>query len=87
LERGLHALGACGKSRHDGRSIDAYAAGVGRPKQSVRNEVQAAEVYLVAKKPLTAFSICTIHPPDRDPRRPALAVAGAGRGAAGSVST
>jgi hypothetical protein len=51
----LHALGACDKGRHNGRSIDAYATAVGRPKQSVRNEVQAAEVYLETKKTIDDF--------------------------------
>jgi protein gp37/ParB-like chromosome segregation protein Spo0J len=44
LEKGLHALGATQKGKH-GRSVNAYAAEVGRPRQSVEVEIHAAEVY------------------------------------------
>ncbi|MBB5329992.1 DUF5131 family protein [Tunturiibacter gelidoferens] len=51
LERGIHALGATEKGKHNGRSISAYAEQVGRPEKSVNNEVLAARV---ASSPLMA---------------------------------
>jgi ParB/RepB/Spo0J family partition protein len=44
LEHGLHALRMTEKGKH-GKSISAYAEAVGRPRQSVQQEVHAAEVY------------------------------------------
>ena len=43
LERGMHAL-----RRPDGMDVKAYAESVGKPRESVRNEVYAAEVASVA---------------------------------------
>jgi len=44
LERGIHALGATEKGKHNGKSISAYAEQVGRPEPSVNQEVKAARV-------------------------------------------
>lgn len=43
LERGFHALQATEKGKW-GKSVKAYAEGIGRPQQSVDREVKAAEV-------------------------------------------
>jgi ParB/RepB/Spo0J family partition protein len=45
LEYGLHALRVTEKHSKLGKSINAYAAAIGRPRQSVEMEVYAAEVY------------------------------------------
>jgi hypothetical protein len=44
LERGVHALAATEKGDHNGKSIAAYAALVGRPERSVGQEIEAARV-------------------------------------------
>ena len=44
LERGVHALAAPEKGEHNGKSIAAYAALVGRPERSVGQEIEAARV-------------------------------------------
>jgi hypothetical protein len=44
LERGMHALAATEKGKHNGRSVKAYAEQIGRPHRSVEREVCAARV-------------------------------------------
>jgi ParB/RepB/Spo0J family partition protein len=44
LERGIHALAATEKGKHNGKSISAYAAAVGSDERTVRRWVAAAEV-------------------------------------------
>jgi ParB/RepB/Spo0J family partition protein len=39
LERGIHALAATEKGKHDGKSVAAYARRVGRPEQTVRDQI------------------------------------------------
>ena len=48
LERGMHALEATEKGKHNGRSIEKYSLAVGRDVNAVKREIYAAEVYQIA---------------------------------------
>jgi hypothetical protein len=87
LERGMHALGATQKGKHT-QSVNAYAQAIGVPSRTVSNWVQAAEVYhkvCLQGQTLNLIErtkhLIEIHaaPQWLWP----MAVAGAGRGAAG----
>lgn len=62
LERGIHALAATEKGKHNGRSVDAYARSVGRPITTVRMETYAAEVAQIVSRPMISKLMgCTGH--------------------------
>ena len=44
LERGMHALAATEKGKHNGRSIQLYAKQIRQPQQTVDLQVRAAKV-------------------------------------------
>jgi hypothetical protein len=50
LERGMHALAATEKGKHNGHSVDAYALATGRKVTSTKQEIYAASVYQIVAR-------------------------------------